>query len=141
MVENPAEHLVGLGGLLANLNIMLAPFDFQLGQCSEKTLALDGKYLCHHKQREHFTGLHASEGFFQVFHNEEVKHWNVGQVADLAGSDDVTCFELQYVTPKSIVMAKNLDAFIGGAPKKLEVCLPIDYLCVPWLPWRIAETL
>ena len=105
---------------VADLNIMLAPFGLQLGQCSEKTPAVDGKYLCHHKQREHFTGLHASEGFFQVFDNEEVKHRNVGQVADLAGSDDVTFFQLQYATPKSTVMAKNLDAFIRGAPKKHE---------------------
>ena len=35
-------------------------------------------------------------------------------------SDDVTFFRLQYATPKSIVMTKNLDAFIGGAPTKHE---------------------
>ena len=105
---------------VANLNSMLAPFGLQLGQCSAKTPAVDGKYLCHHKQSKHFTGLYASEGFFQVFDNEEVKHWNVGQEADLAGSDDVTFFQLQYATPKNIVVTKNLDAFIGGAPKKDE---------------------
>lgn len=103
---------------VADPKSMLAPFGLQLGQCSEKTPAVDGKYLCHHKQREHFAGLYASEGFFQVFDNEGVKHWNVGQVADLAGSDDVTVFQLQYATPKNIAMAKNLDSFSGGAPKK-----------------------
>ena len=55
---------------------------------------------------------------FLAFVNEEVKLWNVGQVADLAEPDDVTFFWLQYATPKSIVMTKNLDAFIGGAPPK-----------------------
>ena len=48
---------------VANLNSMLAPFGLQRGQCSEKTPAVDGKYLCHHKQSKHFTGLYASEDF------------------------------------------------------------------------------
>ena len=104
---------------VADLNIMSAPFGLQLGQCSEKTPAVDGKYLCHHKQREHFTGLHASEGFFQVFDNEEVKHWNVGQVADLAGSDDVTFFQLQYATPKKKhCHGKELGCFHWRCPKE-----------------------
>ena len=59
---------------------------------------------------------------FQVFHSQEVKRWNVAQVADLARSDDVSFFQLQYATPNGSVMTKNLDldAFIGGAPKKHE---------------------
>ena len=94
---------------VADFNSMLVPFG---------TPAVDGKYLCPSKANMSQVCLRL-RAFFQV---EEVKRWNVAQVADLAGSDDVSFFQLQYATPNSSVMTKNLDldAFIGGAPKKHE---------------------
>ena len=42
---------------VTDLDSTLAPFGLQLGQFSGKTPAVDGKYLCHHKQDKQFTGV------------------------------------------------------------------------------------
>jgi len=79
-----------------DINQMLAPFHVRLMHCCPKTLAVDGKYLCH--PQNHFTGLHATEGYFQHFDNGKVEVWNIGQVACLADSSEVTLFQLKPVS-------------------------------------------
>ena len=79
-----------------DINQMLAPFHVRLMHCCPKTLAVDGKYLCH--PQTNFTGLHATEGYFQHFDNGQVEVWNIGQVACLADSSEVTLFQLKPVS-------------------------------------------
>ena len=100
---------------VGDLNQMLAPFHVRLTRCCPKTLAVDGKYLCH--AQNHFTGLHATEGYFQHFDNGKVEVWNIGQVARLADSSEVTFFHLKPVNGVSSEVC-GLAEIVGGSNGK-----------------------
>lgn len=102
---------------IADLNQRILPFNVRLAHCSSKTIGVDGEYLCHH--RNHFTGLHSSEGYFQHFDNGKVQVWNVGDVGRLADSSEVKVFQLKaicYTQEESQCLAE----VVGGSNGKYE---------------------
>ena len=95
--------------------------------------------VCHFQN--HFTGLHAREGYFQHFDNGKVQVWNIGQVACLANCSEVTLFKVKPMSQRGNE-APGLEGIVGGSNGKytypLSTCV-LDGCCETLLPKQVVD--